>query len=62
MEEAGEGENRKEVERESEGETGCGDVLPQQPYKVVLWLDTVCLTNAHTKLHSLLQCVCCCVC
>lgn len=57
MEEAGKGENRKDVERESEGETGFGDVLPQQPYKVALWLDSVCVTNVPIKLNSLLQCV-----
>lgn len=28
-----------------------------QPYKAALWFDTVCLTNAHIKLNSLLPCV-----
>lgn len=57
MEEAGKGENRKDVEKESEGETGFGDVLPQWPYKVAPWLDSVCVTNVPIKLNSLLQCV-----
>lgn len=53
----GKWKGRKEVERASEGETECGMSLPQQPYKGVLWLDTVCPANAHIKRNSLLQCV-----
>lgn len=41
VEHMGKGEYRKEVARESEGETRFGGVLRQQHCKVTLWFDTL---------------------